>query len=110
MTRKEFREFTRNGKIIISSNEPFKNNQPSQTDPTQACPVQKIYNCLVSGVPVDAATQNVVYNGLHVDELSSLEMRHNDAFDIAREAKKIGKKFSRVAKISDVSSNSDDKK
>jgi hypothetical protein len=77
-----------------------KNILPSATDPTQVCSVQKMYHALVNGQPISVPENKMQFNNLKVDDLSSLEKRNTDQFDVFRESRKIGKKFSKVAKIS----------
>lgn len=76
-----------------------KNTGISMTDPTQACPVKNVYEALVNGRPLDISEHENIYNGVKVDDLSSIEKRHCDRFDVHIESKKIGKKFSKVASM-----------
>lgn len=71
----------------------------SLTDPTQACPVKNVYDSLVNGRPLDISEHQNIYNSLKVDNLSSIERRHHDKFDVFIESKKIGKSFSKVASM-----------
>lgn len=73
---------------------------PSATDPTQVCSVQKMYHALVNGQPISVPENKMQFNNLKVDDLSTLEKRNFDQFDVFRESRKIGKKFSKVAKVS----------
>lgn len=72
---------------------------PSATDPTQVCSVQKMYHALVNGQPISIPENKMQFNNLKVDDLSSLEKRNCDKFDVFAESRKIGKQFSKVATI-----------
>lgn len=100
MTHSQFQNLCKSGKIMLPRT--FEaNSSDSLTDPTQAMPVKNIYECLVYGKPIDVKEHSNIYNGLHTNELSTLEKRGYDAFDVSRESKDLGKRFSRVAKLSD---------
>lgn len=78
-----------------------KNILPSATDPSQVCSVQKMYHALVNGQPISVPENKMQFNNLKLDQLSTLEKRNYDQFDVFGESRKIGKKFSKVAKIYD---------
>lgn len=74
-----------------------KNSQPSLTDPTLACPVKPIYEAMINGRPLDISEHANIYNGVKLEDLSSIEKKHTDRFDKFIESRSIGKKFSKVA-------------
>ena len=100
MTHSQFQNLCKVGKINLPRSYEA-NSSDSLTDPTQAMPVKNIYECLVSGRPIDVNEHKNIFNSLHTDQLSTLEKRGYDSFDVARESKELGKKFSRVAKFGD---------
>lgn len=106
MDLKTYQKMLRGERVFVPVCDSCSCDVPSSTDPTQDVPVSAIYKGLLNGRPINVCEHPSVYNNLHADELSSLEKRNNDMFDIHREAKSIGKKFSKVAKIASV----DDKK
>lgn len=98
MNHADFKRLSRCGRVVIPTTFE-KNSQMSLTDPTQECPVKRVYDAIVNGKPLDIAERQNFFNGLHVDNLSSIERRHTDMFDVHIESKKIGKDFSKVATL-----------
>lgn len=59
----------------------FPNELPSDTDPTQNTPVQRIYRAMVSGEPIDVRQNKMCFSNVHADQLTAIDKRNTDAFD-----------------------------
>lgn len=72
----------------------FESNPlPSNTDPTQDCPVSA---CLApDGTPLPTVRKNnLPFNGLTIEQMTSIESRHRDKFDILGEQQKLAEQAS----------------
>lgn len=108
MTIEQFHKRMSRGSLYIPPH-CEENSAISMTDPTQDCPVKTVYDALVNGKPITARESQNIYNSLSVNQLSAIERRHTDQFDVHIEAKSIGKKFSKNAKIVEESDKDKDK-
>lgn len=102
MTRETFRKLNKKGFL------PFQRfiyscALPSATDPTQDCPVSRVYQAMVEGHPLSLPEQKNVYNGLKVDQLSEIEKRNFDQFDafarLRKDSKAIQKGVATIDKL-----------
>lgn len=99
MNREQFRTLNKRGNLSIPRTKE-NNSLPSDTDPTQNCPIAKVYNAMVTGKPIDIKEHKVAFNNLHADQFTSIERRNNDAFDVYAEMRRTkGNVDARVAKI-----------
>lgn len=71
------------------------NPLPSNTDPTQDCPVSA---CLApDGTPLpNIKRNNLPFSGLTIEQMSSIESRHRDKFDILGEQMDLASQASRT--------------
>lgn len=83
MNQKQFRELHLKGRIYVNVYREV-NNLPSATDPTQDVPVRNI-QFMANGDPINVIKRNLAYNGLNPDQLSTIEKRHTDPFDVLGE-------------------------
>lgn len=90
MTRTQFRELSRQGRSFLPRSI-FHSSVPSATDPTQDVPVSKVYNAMTTGIPLDIGQNPMSFNALHAEDLSSLEKKNNDSFDVFAESRKVQK-------------------
>lgn len=99
MNRNEFRELNRKGSIIIKR-KMYSNPLKSETDPTQNCSVASVYDAMLNGTPVDVKMNRMAFNGIHADQLTTIERRNNDMFDAFNELRRIkGNLTSKVSNI-----------
>lgn len=99
MNRAQFRELNKIGSINIKR-KIYPNPLKSETDPTQDCPVSRVYDAMMSGNPVDVKMNRMSFNGIHADQLSTIERRNNDMFDAFNELRRIkGDLTSKVSQI-----------
>lgn len=90
MTRTQFRELSRQGRSFIPRSV-FSVSVPSATDPTQDVPVSRVFSAMTTGVPLDIHQNPMSFNALHAEDLSSLEKKNNDSFDVFAESRNVQK-------------------
>lgn len=88
MTREQFRQLNKNGQMFLPRSV-FPNELPSDTDPTLNVPVAKVYNAMVNGLPLDVRPNKMAFNNLHADEMTTIERRNTDKFDVVSEARRV---------------------
>lgn len=82
MTYAQQRELHSCGVIKIPRSH-FPNPIPSDTDPTQDVPIKNI-QFGINGEPLNVRKQNMA-NGVSIDEMSSIDRRNTDKFDVLGE-------------------------
>lgn len=90
MTRTQFRELSRLGRMFLPKSV-FPNDINSDTDPTQDVPVSQVYNAMITGQTLDIGKNNMSFNNLRSEDLSSLEKKNNDSFDVFAESRSVQK-------------------
>lgn len=60
----------------------------SLTDPSQACPVKSLYDQMVNGIIPDVKQNKVAFNNMKVEDLTSVDKRDSDIFDVHAEFRK----------------------
>lgn len=92
MDLKQFRDLHKN--MICDSIVHFENNPlPSCTDPTQDVPVRNIQFGL-NGEPLNVKKNNLPFNNLPIEKMSSVDRRNNDVFDQLGELRDLEKQAS----------------
>lgn len=83
----------------------FENNPlPSCTDPTQDCPVSQIH-LSASGEPLNVRKNGMQYANLPIDQMTALDRRNNDKFDILGEQMSLQEKVRNTIKFSKKNEN-----
>lgn len=87
MKRSEFLKLQLHGRIVLPG---VKENNPllSQTDPTLDVSLEVAFESMRAGRPLDLPVVNSQFNGVKVDDMSVLESRGSDKFDVFAEVKK----------------------
>lgn len=87
MTYSQFSALHSNrGPVIPRSKE--KNSLPSQTDPTQDVPLSKLEFAL-NGMPINVKENNLPYNNLKLEDMTMIDRRHRDNFDVVGEMQQL---------------------
>lgn len=82
--------------LRISIKRTFEYNPiPSDTDPTQDIPV-KMIEVSAMGVPLNVKERKAVFSNLLADNLTSIEKRNNDKFDVLSELQNTAGKVSQT--------------
>lgn len=99
MTRSQFRLLNAVGMLPSTLKPECNNTIASSTDPTLDVPVSSIYNCMISGGTLDIKPQNMSFNNLHADQMTSIEKRNNDFGDIFAEQRSVQKQLNKKVSL-----------
>ena len=91
MTISEFRTLHKDLRVQTKKHQ-FKNNLASATDPTQDIPVRMI-QMTANGIPLNVKQRALKFNNLKAENLSSIERRNNDTFDVFGELQQSAGQF-----------------
>lgn len=107
MTRNEFRQLNKNGKVHVKSHF-MGNSLPSSTDPTQDIPVVSMVNSILTGKPIHVRENPMAFGAIPTTaDMTAIDKRNNDTFDVYAEMKRTGKKISKVTKFAPIKENED---
>lgn len=99
MTRNEFRQLNAHGKVHVKSHF-MENSLPSSTDPTQDIPVVSMVNSILTGKPIHVRENPMTFGAIPTTaDMTAIDKRNNDTFDVYAEMKRTGKKISKVTKF-----------
>lgn len=73
------------------------NPLPSGTDPTQNVPVSA-FQFGLDGSVLNSRSNNLPYSGVKIEDMTSIESRHRDAFDVLGEQQKLAERASKGLK------------
>lgn len=65
----------------------FKNDLPSDTDPTQDCPISRL-QFAANGLPINVTDTKLQYTNLPIEKMTAINRRLRDNFDVVGELQK----------------------
>jgi len=95
MTIEQFKTLHRNIRHCFPRTDEV-NNLPSETDPTQDIPIRNI-ELTAAGIPINVKDLKgkMPMSGVPIEQLTSIEKRNNDKFDVLGELQESAKTISR---------------
>lgn len=98
MTYENYRLLHRKGKVFCPRSIEF-NILPSATDPTQDMPMSQV-ELLANGMPVNVNVVNLPMTGVKIEEMTSIDRRLRDKFDVFGEFQTISENAHNIIKKS----------